>query len=121
MSKPIKEKPKENYVMICPKCKSKEVTDRGIMGVGMGSDKYAYSRNHVCLTCGYQSPIFPEVLVGEADKLEDQPKNFNPSRLPIFADDSNFRRFIKYMREHPGIIVLLALLLFIISWLLLRS
>jgi hypothetical protein len=70
----------ENYVPICPKCKSRNVKDRGMIG------RDAYSNLHVCQTCGFQGPIFPEIPMEDAAKLPEQPINFNPSNMPIFAD-----------------------------------
>jgi len=71
---------KKSWVKICPQCKSKNVDQRGMI-----SSK-AYSNNYVCLTCGFQSPMFPEISPEDAMKLPDKPKKFMPSRLPIFAD-----------------------------------
>ena len=70
-----------NFIRICPQCKSKEVTHRGMIS------REAYSNNWVCLTCGFQGPLFPEINKKEADKLPEQKRNFITTGLPIFADN----------------------------------
>lgn len=65
------------WVRICPRCKSTEVTCRGAI------TKEMVSPNWVCLTCGFQGPLFPEVNIKDAKKLPGQSTNFVVSRLPI--------------------------------------
>ncbi|MBN1157315.1 hypothetical protein JXA85_06850 [Candidatus Woesearchaeota archaeon] len=77
---------KRTWIRLCPKCMSKKVDRRGMI-----SEK-AYSNNWVCLSCGYQSPLFPEVQMDEAGKYPPQPKRFMSSRLPIFADGAPRRK-----------------------------
>lgn len=71
---------KETWVRVCPRCKSTEVTCRGAI------TKEMVSPNWVCLTCGFQSPVFPEVSVDDAKKLPGQSANFVVSRLPITSE-----------------------------------
>jgi predicted RNA-binding Zn-ribbon protein involved in translation (DUF1610 family) len=73
---------KVDFIKVCPKCGSKKVTQRGMIS------RKAYSQNYVCLSCGFQSPLFPEISRREAKKLPDKPQKFISSRLPIFADSS---------------------------------
>jgi predicted RNA-binding Zn-ribbon protein involved in translation (DUF1610 family) len=79
-------KKEEPYIKFCPKCNSKEVTHRGMIGTK------SYSNAYVCLSCGFQSPLFPELPLHEAKNLPDKPKEFIPSRLPVFSDYSNMWR-----------------------------
>lgn len=45
----------------------------------------ATSQNWVCLTCGFESPLFPEVDIKGAKRLPDKPVNFAASRTPPVA------------------------------------
>lgn len=96
--------------MICPNCGSKEVSERGMIG------RDAYSNTKVCLTCGFQSPLFPEITSDDAKKLPDKPKKFNPSYLPIFSDRYEKKRNVKFFRILVyGVIIWLVIL---VIWLL---
>lgn len=90
MGKKIKQK-KGIWFAICPKCGSKDVTERGMIG------KEAYSKNLVCLTCGFQSPIFPEVNANIVKKFPDKQRNFITTNLPIFVDRKNIPKWLKLM------------------------
>lgn len=51
-------KTKSNYVMICPKCKSTDITsDREMDTFGIMPIRY------VCKKCGYSGNVFPEVEI----------------------------------------------------------
>lgn len=96
------------YTRICPKCKSTEVTQRGAI-----SSK-AYSNAYVCLTCGFQGPIFPEIETAEANKLPKQKKNFMPSRLPIMSDGARvFLTFKEYKWYLLAVILLIGFVLIV--------
>ncbi|MBD3389206.1 MAG: hypothetical protein GF416_08935 [Candidatus Altiarchaeales archaeon] len=73
---------KEVWVKVCPMCGSKEVTSRGMIS------RRALSPNFICKSCGFQSPLFPELPLEEAGKIPDQPSVLVPSRAPIAADHS---------------------------------
>jgi hypothetical protein len=104
---------KNLQIRICPQCKSNNVTQRGIIGKGV------YSNNYVCLTCGFQSPIFPEIDAKDAKKLPDGRKNFTPSILPIFAgrligtkEETKKYKIMTIISLTIAIIVLIFLILF---------
>jgi predicted RNA-binding Zn-ribbon protein involved in translation (DUF1610 family) len=67
---------KEKLVRICPQCQSKEVSFRGMIS------RQALSPNYVCLTCGFQGPLFPQIKEEDAKKLPEQTRNFVQSQLP---------------------------------------
>jgi rubredoxin len=92
-------------VRFCPKCKSHEVTSRGMVSRDMLSPHY------MCQTCGYVSAYFPEV--SEKEDGNYHPKNFIQSRSPFISDETlpeknTFR-----------IILAIAFILFL-SWLLIN-
>lgn len=99
---------KKELIRICPKCGSKEVTVRGMIS------RHAYSQNYICLTCGFQSPLFPKVSREEAEKLLDKPRKFVPSRLPIFAD-----KYEKPGKSKLAIIIGFIIMIFLLLLLLL--
>ncbi len=74
----------KKWIRICPRCGSHEVKHRGMIS------EEAYSNTFVCLTCGYHSPIFPEVEM-EPDDLKVFPKNFIASRTPPLVDAAQNR------------------------------
>ena len=100
---------KERYVRICPMCKSKHVTERGAIGK-------AYINSNVCLSCGFQSSLFPEVTRDEAKEIPDRPKRFVVSRLPILCDNSIFHR--KDMSDITVIsfLIMIILLVMLLLW-----
>jgi hypothetical protein len=65
----------------------------------------AYSNLHVCQTCGFQGPLFPEVPAEVAAKLPDKPINFNPSSMPIFATPPPNKDELKRMRTRFAIVM----------------
>jgi predicted RNA-binding Zn-ribbon protein involved in translation (DUF1610 family) len=98
-----------DFVKVCPKCGSKKVTQRGMVS------RNAYSQNYVCLACGFQSPLFPEISREEAKILPDKKQKFISSRLPIFADNykkSNLQRNSAALAVIIMIFILLLLLLY---------
>ncbi|MBW2990768.1 hypothetical protein KY348_03620 [Candidatus Woesearchaeota archaeon] len=103
--------PKVQWVKICPKCKSKKVKSRGMVGFGRWQ---ALSPNFVCQTCGFQGPLFPEIPPEEAAKLPDQPINFNPSFQPTFADRGPFSKKARIIMLIIVIIIALGIILTII-------
>jgi predicted RNA-binding Zn-ribbon protein involved in translation (DUF1610 family) len=102
-----REMSKERYVSICPKCKSKEVTKKGAVS------ENSYSNNYICMTCGYQSPIFPEIPAKQADRLPDQPRHFSSFFLPIFVDSDIHLSPRKLMCIIGLILLAIALFLFL--------
>ncbi|MBI2675219.1 MAG: hypothetical protein HYX24_02080 [Candidatus Aenigmarchaeota archaeon] len=97
---------RERWIRICPQCDSKEVTNRGMIS------RDALSPNYVCLTCGFQGPLFPEVSPKEAKKLEEKPRKFIPSRLPVLAE--------KYEKPNrPAVAILIGFLVMLVALLLL--
>ncbi|GEM_PF-2112147 len=96
------------HVRICPKCKSTQVSQKGMI-----SDK-AYSNAYVCLTCGFQGPIFPEIETNEANRLPEQKKNFVESRLPIMSDGARvFLKFKEYKWYVLAFIMLIGVIILI--------
>ena len=85
---------KDRWVKVCPKCGSKEITNRGMIS------SRALSPNYVCQSCGHQSPLFPEIKAEEAKAIPDMPRKFTPSQLPIFANKSE-----KPGRSKPLVII----------------
>jgi len=73
-------KKEDIWIKVCPECHSKEVTSRGAIS------GRALSPNFVCQTCGFQSAIFPEIKLEDAEHLPNQPRNYVPSKMPFFAD-----------------------------------
>lgn len=84
------------WVRICPRCKSREVELR-VIGDATGQE-------WVCLSCGFLSPLFPEVRASDARKLPSGQVNFTQSRMPVAGGIDRG--------------VALALLLMILFWLL---
>lgn len=84
------------WVRICPRCRSREVELRVIGD--------ATSQTWACLSCGFQSPAFPEISLDDAKKLPERPVNFVQSRMPVSSGGID-----------KG--VALALLLVILFWL----
>ncbi len=70
-------KKSERWVKVCPNCGSKDVTVRGMIG------RQAFSNVNYCKSCGFQSPLFPEVRPEEAKSIEYKKPKFNPSQAPI--------------------------------------
>lgn len=103
---------KQKWILICPKCGSKEVSERGMIG------RNAYSNTKVCLTCGFQSPLFPEITLEEAKKVPDKPRNFNPSYLPAFSENyKNRPKFFKMIAYGIIFAYIIMLIWFISFWL----
>jgi len=74
------------YIRICPKCKSAEVTHRGMIS------GEAHSNSFVCLSCGFQGPMFPEVSQKIAKKLPKREIKFNNSYMPVFSDKAKLTK-----------------------------
>jgi len=93
-------------VPICPRCGSINVKDRGMIS------QRAYSNLHVCTSCGFVSPLFPEMKLKDAVKLKRKKVHFNPQYMPVFADTVQSRQ------EKPVIIspYFWILLAFFIAW-----
>lgn len=113
MAKKLK-KPREIFVRICPKCKSTKVKSRGMI---FGR---AFSQNFVCLSCGFQGSIFPEVKLEELNKYNptpgQEPVDINPSTQPIFADRSGpLPKWLKI-----GMIIAVILFFFWLVWTIVR-
>ena len=70
-------KRKERWVRVCPKCGSNDTTVRGMVA------GRAFSNVNFCKSCGFQSPLFPEVTAEEAKKIKSKKPKFNPSQAPI--------------------------------------
>ena len=87
-------------------CHSKEVSSRGAIS------KEALSPNFVCLSCGFQSPVFPEFKLEDAEKFPDHPKNFTPSRMPLVAD--GYKDTGQYRKYRYTAIAVLAILLYLL-------
>jgi hypothetical protein len=109
-----KMKKEDIWIKVCPECHSKEVTSRGAIS------RDALSPNFVCLTCGFQSAVFPEIKLEDAEHLPEQPRNYVPSRMPIFADqhrrEGPVTRFIYGITALAMLLLILIAILEIISW-----
>jgi predicted RNA-binding Zn-ribbon protein involved in translation (DUF1610 family) len=107
-------KKEDIWVKVCPKCHSLEVTSRGAL-----SEK-ALSPNFVCQTCGFQSAVFPEIKLEDAQKLPEQPRKFVPSRMPIATDYARLNEpgpVLKLVGKAFLALILLVFILFIIDML----
>ncbi len=86
---------KKNYIKIFPRCGSRKIDHRGMIS------RKAYSNAYVCLSCGFQSPLFPEISEENAKTITtEQPQNFVQSRLPIFSDYARGFSFKKIFFVH---------------------
>jgi ribosomal protein L37E len=65
---------KKQFVKICPRCGSKNV-DRDVA-------TYNIAPYYICKSCGFGSPLFPEISLNEARKLKDKPINYSPTFAP---------------------------------------
>lgn len=99
---------KKKLVRVCPQCGSKEISFRGMI-----SSK-ALSPNYVCLTCGFQGPLFPQINEMEAKNIPDRPRNFVSSRLPIFATKYEKHKKTKLVAIIGFIIMIFLLLLLLL-------
>ena len=94
-----------DYIRICPKCQSKEVTQRGMISGRV------YNQDYVCQSCGFQGPLFPEVKRSAAKKLPDKPRDgVVPSQMPIFPID----RYVSPERARRFKMISIAILLLIL-------
>lgn len=104
----------ENWVKVCPRCHSTDVTSRGAI-----SDK-ALSPNWVCRSCGYQAGTFPEFKEEDLEELgaEDKGRKVTPAQNPFFSDTHGK----PHLLGKPGKLekILWVLLLIILMWLILR-
>jgi len=71
---PKSSKKKEILVRVCPKCGSKNVD------IDVGT--YNIAPFYVCKSCGFGSPLFPEISMKEARKLKERPINYSPILTP---------------------------------------
>ena len=57
---------KEEYVMVCPKCGSKDVSyNFGIEATASGFSTFTYK----CNKCGHIAQVFPEITAEEVKKF----------------------------------------------------
>jgi hypothetical protein len=73
------QKKEEQYVMICPKCKSLDVyMDRtNPLQPAMGLPSM-----YICDKCGHSGNTFPEVLVSEIEEFEEEVKDEDTNIVP---------------------------------------
>jgi predicted RNA-binding Zn-ribbon protein involved in translation (DUF1610 family) len=74
-------KNKERFIRVCPRCGSKNIDiDTGVVGI---------APFYICKSCGFGSPLFPEVSQTEAETVEEKPinysPNFSPTKKPVSA------------------------------------
>jgi len=96
------------WIKVCPKCHSKEVTSRGAIS------EDALSPNFVCQSCGFQSAVFPEIKLEDAEKLPDQPRIFVPSRMPVVGDYAKMPIISKHIAKPVGYLLVLLLAVYVI-------
>lgn len=76
----------ERWVRVCPKCDGLNVTDRGMIS------NRVYSNVNYCKSCGFQSPLFPEIKWKDAKKLAQHPPRFVPSQAPVIPERKSASR-----------------------------
>lgn len=82
MEKKVRAKKPERWIKVCPNCGSDDVTARGMIS------SRAFSNVNYCKSCGFQSPLFPEVRPEEAKKTGYKKPRFNPSQAPVIPRTS---------------------------------
>lgn len=101
---------KENWTRICPRCKSREVKERGMISK-------IYSNDWVCLTCGWQGPTFPEIRKRYAEELPEQKKQFIRIEPLIIAEkmgNDNTDNKSQNKRSVEVVLILFLIIIFVI-------
>ena len=82
--------PKEKYIMVCPICKSVDISvDNSDMLVGA----VGIPANYICNNCQYCAKIFPEITEEEALKASPKAKN-TPINTQTERIDTSYGKFM---------------------------